>query len=215
MLAVATLTALLALALTGLGGGAPVSADTASSMESSLLAWINSARIDRGRAPLTATASLADLAGDRATTLAAKAVMDHDAAGCLRCQIEARGISWDLYGETLGWTSYAWGSDAAQSLLRAWKGSSLHWDTLMGPAYDIVGIGVARSADGSTYASIVLVDSPGGPPKTSPTPKPAPTPDPTPDPVIAPRVIPAPAPTPDPTPAAAVTPISRYGLIPI
>lgn len=220
MLAVATLTALLALALSGLGlgGGALVSADTASSMESSLLTWVNAARADRGRAPLAAMATLTDLAGDRAAVLAANAVMDHDAAGCLRCQIEDRGIAWNLYGETLGWTSYAWGPEAAKSLFRAWKGSSSHWDTLMGSAYDIVGVGVARSADGSTYAAIVLVDVPGFVSKPNPTPKPADTPAPTPDqtPTVATRVVPAPAPTADATVEAAwVTPFSRYGLIPI
>lgn len=218
MLAVAALTAMLALVLVGVGGGTPVSADTASSMESSLLSWINSARADRGRGPLTATAALTDLAGDRAAKLAAKGVMDHDAAGCLRCQVEALGIDWALYGETLGWTSYAWGSEAAQSLFRAWKGSSFHWDTLMGPAYDVVGIGVARNADGSTYASIVLVDVAGYAPK--PTPASTPKPVPTPTPIAVPKVIPAPAPTAVATtePIEAVvapTPWRRYGLTPL
>jgi hypothetical protein len=118
---------------------------------------------------------MTSLAGDRATRLAATGVLSHDTAGCLPCELDARGIGWHLYGETIAGTGYPWGMEAAQSLYGALAGSPPHWDVLMGPAFDSVGVGIAyRDANQNTYLAIVLIDGDGLSPTPNPTPAPAP-----------------------------------------
>jgi len=138
----------------------PVAAGTAETMEAKLLAWINNARVDRGLVPLRLHAALADLAGDRAATMAAKDSLSHSAAGCITCQFSSRGIQWYGYGEAIGATGWPWGDQAAASLFSAWRSSSTHWELLMSSYYNYVGIGVAyRSATKTTFGSIVLTES--------------------------------------------------------
>ncbi len=172
----------------------PVSAGTAESMESLLLSKINAARASRGLLQLRLDSRLVSVSGVRAATLASKGVLSHDAAGCLECQIDDAGVSWDLYGEVLASNSYPWGSQAASVIFESWRKSSSHWSILMNPTMDSIGIGVAhRDADGSTYASAVLVDIPGvSGIKAATTPKPTAT--------RAPSTARAPTPTPTPTP---------------
>jgi hypothetical protein len=149
----------------------PVAAGTAETMEAAILSWVNGARAERSLPPLQGRADVADLAGDRAATLAAAGVLTHDAAGCLSCQLDARGITWHLYGETLGTSSYAWGMDAAQSLFNAFAASPSHWDILMDAGFDTAGVGAFyRDADGSTYLSIVLIGAEDPPPAPAPHP---------------------------------------------
>lgn len=139
---------------------APVAAGTADSMEASILSWINADRQARGLRPLYRDARLADLAADRAATLAGKRTLSHSAAGDLGSQLKSRSIQWYRYGEDLGVTSYAWGSKAAAHLYRLWKGSSAHWKLLMSSSFNYVGVGVIyRSASRETYASIVMTES--------------------------------------------------------
>lgn len=207
LVASAVALALLAILVGGTTVPRAVNADTAGSMEASILAWINDARASRGRPALVRTAGLADLAGDRATAMAAQQRMDHDVAGCLRCQLESREIRWELHGEVIGMTSWAWGSEAARSLYDAWRGSAYHWDLLLGRDFNVVGVGVARAADGTTYGSIVLVDAPGGAPKPAPQPTPRPA---------APNPKPTPVPTPTPAPPRVLSgPTSPFAHLPL
>ncbi|MEW5990262.1 MAG: CAP domain-containing protein [Chloroflexota bacterium] len=181
----------------------PAAAGTAETMEASILGWVNDARAQRGLAALRPDSRLIDLAGDRAATLAAKDQLSHDAAGCLSCQLEARGIAWNLYGEVLASNSWPWGSESARVVFESWRDSPSHWDILMNPQYDSVGVGVGLSASGTTYASAVLIDAPvlaaQATPKPTPGPKPAPTPPPTPPPTLPPSAAPRPRPVVAPT----------------
>jgi hypothetical protein len=155
-------------------GVRPVAAGTAETMESSFLAWVNQARVARGIPALTSRADLRDLAGDRAVRLAGAGVLSHATAGCLSCQLTSRHIVWHLYGESIGWSGWPWGLEAARHLFDGFKNSPSHWSMLMSRSYDQVGVGVAyRSATGDTYISIVLID---GDPLAKPKPGTTPTP---------------------------------------
>lgn len=170
----------------------PVRAGTAESMETALLGWINNARAARGLGKLRVSAALADLAGDRVAVLAAKNQLSHTLPGCLSCQLDSRGIAWKLEGEVLATNTWTWGLESARVAFDGWKGSPSHWAILMSAKMDTIGIGVARSSTGSTYAGAVLIDDPGtssaAPPKPAPAVEkvavvaPAPTPEPEPDP---------------------------------
>ena len=100
----------------------PVNAGTASNMESKILGWINDARDHRGLRPLRVGDKLRNLAGDRASTMARTGDLEHP--NCLSCLLRNRDISFDTCAETIAFTTYDWGHDAARSIFEAWRGSS-------------------------------------------------------------------------------------------
>ena len=196
--------ALLSTGLVPIHHAESVRAGTAETMESALLGWINTARASRGLPKLRVSAALTDLAGDRVAVLAAKTQLSHTLPGCLTCQLNDRSIAWNLEGEVLASNTWAWGLESARVAFDGWKGSPSHWAILMSAKLDTIGIGVAKSSSGSTYAGAVLIDAPGyvG---TVPKPKPAPTVQ------KAPSLVPTPSPEPDSLPG----PTSRAISIPL
>lgn len=152
---VAMLVALLGLAVGPVSNPAPVNAGTAETMESKIVGWINYERAKRGVPKLSVGWRLVDLAGDRAVTLAKTQEMVH--LGCLACVLRSRDVSFRTCAETLAYTTYPWGDQAALSIFRGWKGSTLHWGILMSRSYTRIGVGVAyRSSNQSTWAAAVL-----------------------------------------------------------
>ena len=152
---VAMLVALLGFAVGPVSNPAPVSAGTAETMESKIVGWINYERAKRGVPKLTVGPMLVDLAGDRATTLAKTQEMVH--LSCLACTLRSRGVSFRTCAETLAYTTYPWGDQAALSIYRGWKSSSMHWGILMSRSYTRIGVGVAyRSSNHSTWAAAIL-----------------------------------------------------------
>ncbi len=130
-------------------------ATTAQSMEGKILAWVNAARAERGVPALQLRGSLVELAGDRAAKMVSTNELEHPK--CLSCKLNKRHIPWHTCGETIAWTSWPWGTQAAQSIFNGWKNSPGHWSLLMSPNYDHVGIGVAyRKSNHRTYAAAVL-----------------------------------------------------------
>lgn len=153
--------ALLATGLTPIRPAAPVSASTAQTMASDLLAWINSARVKHGLGALRTDSRLASLATQRAGTLASLNLLSHSAPGCLSCQVATRGVSYNFLGEVLASNTYTWGAQSASIVFDSWRKSPPHWDILMAARVDTIGIGLIRSSTGATYASAILIDAPG------------------------------------------------------
>jgi uncharacterized protein YkwD len=152
ILLVAALVAFLGFAAGPASHPAPVSASTATYMEGLIVGWINNARAARGVAPLQVGSTLTRLAGDRAAYSARYKTLNHPS--CLGCVFHSYGISYNVCGEVLAWTSYPWGYQAAKSLFTGWKGSASHWNILMSPSFKRIGIGVAyRSADRTTWGA--------------------------------------------------------------
>ena len=153
--------ALLTTGLTPLRGATPARASTATTMAGQILSKINAARQGHGLGAVRVDSRLTGLASQRATTLAGLGVLSHDAAGCLTCQLAGLGVSYSFMGEVLASNSYPWGSGSASVIFSSWQGSPEHWDILMTARVDSIGIAVAESPSGSTYASAVLIDAPG------------------------------------------------------
>jgi uncharacterized protein YkwD len=138
----------------------PVQASTADTMEDHLLTWINQSRASLGLKPLRSDPRLRDLAGYRAGVMAATNTLNHTVAGCLSCELTARGIQWYSRGEVIAATTYAYGDPAALSMFNWWKSSPYHWPLLMSATYNYIGVGIAyRSANASSWGSIVLTES--------------------------------------------------------
>jgi hypothetical protein len=138
----------------------PASAATTTDHERSILGLVNSARADRGLQPLRVDNRLWDLAGDRASVMAAKNVMSHTVAGSLRTSLNARRIQWYGFGEAIAWTSTSGSAAAAKALFALWKGSAPHWSILMSSHYNYIGVGLAyRSSNHRTFGAIVVTES--------------------------------------------------------
>lgn len=150
-----------ALALAVLLGNVPVaSAATVNEAEHYLLDLVNASRVSMGLVKLRSDSRLWDLAGDRATTMAARNVLSHTVAGSLSASLAARHISWYASGETI---AYAYGStrkSAAKAIYDAWRNSPPHWALLMSKTMNYLGVGLARRvSNGRMYGSVVLTES--------------------------------------------------------
>lgn len=159
---VAAFAAVLLVTVAGVGAPVPARASNEPPMTSSLLTWINRDRAVRGLLPLRVDTRLQALAGERASWMAARGRLSHDTVdGTISEAFTARSIAWYLAGEDVGYTTYAWGSRAAASLYSMWQQSPGHWELLMSPRFNYLGIGVAyNSAAKATYASIAFLEGP-------------------------------------------------------
>jgi hypothetical protein len=137
-----------------------------------VITLLNRDRSAAGLPPLQRHQGLAELASDRAASLAVAETFTHKAAGDLATQLTAGGIRWLSFGETIGWSPMAWGSPAATDVYAMWKASPPHWAILTGSRFDRVGVGFVRAVDGRAFASAVLIESAA---EAGPAPTPAPT----------------------------------------
>jgi uncharacterized protein YkwD len=136
-------------------------ATTASQAEAMLIGWVNTARADRGLAPLRSDADLASISGLRASRMAANNVMNHTIGGNLEAQLRWYGVRWYRYGENVGWSSSGWPADSARAIYRMWMNSSSHRALLLSSRFNYIGVGLAyRSSNGRTFASAVMTESP-------------------------------------------------------
>jgi len=139
----------------------PAKASTETSMESSLLYWLNRDRRAHGLRSLRLDARLVNLSGERAGWMAAQGVLSHssyDGAPCDAMTVWA--IRWYRCGEDIGFTTATWGTTSAKYIYSLWRNSAPHWALMMSSRYNYVGIGVARRSNGATYASILFLEGP-------------------------------------------------------
>jgi len=155
ILLAAALIAFLGFAVGPAAHPAPAAASRATYMEGLIVKWVNNARANRGIAPLRVGSKLTDLAGDRSATLASTQNLIHPS--CLSCVFHSYSISYSVCGESIAWTSYPWGYQAARSIFLGWKGSPSHWSMLMGRSFHRIGVGVSyRSSNHTTWAAAEL-----------------------------------------------------------
>jgi uncharacterized protein YkwD len=154
--------ALLATLMVGTSA-APASAvtPTRESLAASMISRINTQRTNRGLVAYRSDPRLTSLAMDRAARMASLGVLSHQAAGgSVGTALTANGVQWFSYGETIGMSGYAWGSDAVSNILKMWMGSSYHRPLILSSRYNYVGAGFAyRASDGTTWASVVFTES--------------------------------------------------------
>lgn len=143
-----------------------VSAVTQTSLEYRILGWINKARVERDLKPLRADSRAWDLAGDRSAIMASKNILSHSIAGNVGTSLSSRGVRWFRWGDAIAYTYKSYGTYATADLFALWKGSSSHWDLLMSPRFNYIGIGMThRSSTRKTFGDVVLMD---GPDRSSP-----------------------------------------------
>ena len=129
-------------------------------VEDYILGKMNADRVANGLRPLLMDGRLRSIARQRTTTMATLNDLSHTVAGDLGNELTAIGLQWYLWGEDIGWTTWPWGTAAADSLYSMWKSSPEHWTLMMSPDFDYVGVGIGyRPANAGTFSSIVFVES--------------------------------------------------------
>ena len=142
------------------------SAVTTTDLEYRILGWINSARAEKHLQPLRSDSRVWDLAGDRAAVMASRNILSHTVAGVVGSQLTSRGITWYMWGDAIAYNNAQKGTYATAELFAQWKGSQSHWDLLMSPKFNYIGVGMAyRTSNGRTFGDVVLID---GPDRTAP-----------------------------------------------
>jgi len=152
--------ALAALILAG-GGVAPVAAATPKSMADHVVELMNRDRNARGLTSYRRWSQLTEMAQERATRMASRNTLSHDAAGPnIGDDFTARGIPWYSYGEIIGVSGYAWGNQAASKIYAMWKASAPHAAIMFSSHFNYIGVGFAyRASSNTTWASIVFAES--------------------------------------------------------
>lgn len=124
-----------------------------------LMAEVNQARQAKGLVPLRSDPRLWALAGVHAGNLATSGILSHEAAGSMPQDLVDRGVPWFGYGEVIGYASGT--TDIAQQAIFAmWASSPAHWPLLMSARFNYLGVGLAGTGSGLTFASVVLTESP-------------------------------------------------------
>ena len=189
-----------------------------STSEQQLFQLTNQARAAAGRKALHWDARLATLARARAKDMIVRNYFAHQIPPDGHTVFDVMsnvGYCFNLAGENIGWNNYP--DDQATSAIQAmFMNSPDHRQNILGPAWDVVGIGAYKGPDGKKMWAVVFADKCGS---VAPAPKPHPTkPKPPAKPAPAkpapakpkltptPRVVATPTPTPVPTPPLVTTP---------
>jgi hypothetical protein len=162
---------------------------------------LNATRSSKGLGQLASNSDLVGMARRQADRMAAKGNIFHNLT--LGDEITASGLDWLKAGENVGM-----GPDV-DIIEDAFLASPHHYENIVDPKYDTVGIGVVDGADGRRYVVQVFADlAAGGQPK-APAPEPAaPAPTTEAKPQTAAQVAPVsqtPTPTAEPTPEPVVS----------
>jgi len=172
-----------------------------SSAEQQLFQLTNQARAAAGRKALHWDDRLAALARARAKDMIVRNYFAHQIPPDGHTVFDVMsnvGYCFNLAGENIGWNNYP--DDQATSAIETmFLNSPDHYSNIIGPAWDVVGIGAYKGPDGKKMWAVVFADKCGS--VTTPTPRPAPPkPKPTAKPLPAkPKVSPAPSPSESPS----------------
>lgn len=151
--------ALLALLLTAnvlagaLAAAAPVAAAdlTQAQAKSYLLDAINTARANKGVAAVQVDARVADIAQARSDDQATRHYFGHLSDSQLAAMYNNRGVPWSKIGEILAANDYPTLDASADFAMNGWRNSSTHWPILTDPAYNFVGVGLAKDAQSGMW----------------------------------------------------------------
>jgi uncharacterized protein YkwD len=198
-----------------------------SSSEQQLFQLTNQARAAAGRKALHWDARLATLARARAKDMIVRNYFAHQIPPDGHTVFDVMsnvGYCFNLAGENIGWNNYP--DDQATSAIQAmFMNSPDHKQNILGPAWDVVGIGAYKGPDGKKMWAVVFADKCGSvapapthkpaPPKPTakPTAKPAPV-KPKASPTASPSAAPSSLLSPSPTPPLDATPSPLPGLTP-
>ncbi len=118
---------------------------------------INAIRQERGLPPLTPDRDLVEVARIRSRDMAAKGYFSHNPPdGCnFVCIMDGRGAPHAWAGENIAWNNWPW-DETAQHAVSMWENSPPHLENILNCHYTRFGTGVAKSADGRIYYTMIF-----------------------------------------------------------
>jgi uncharacterized protein YkwD len=177
-----------------------------SASEQQLIVLTNQSRANAGRRALRVDAALTSIARWRAKDMITRNYFSHSippSGKQVFAVMSERGYCFNLAGENIGWNTYP--DDVATAQIhQMFLDSPSHRENIMGPAWDVIGVGAYKGPDGKKMWTVLFAD------KCAAAPKPTPKPTPKATPKAAPKATPKPTAPPvqaahTPTPTA-VTP---------
>ena len=185
-----------------------------SASEQQLVALTNQSRANAGRRALRVDSALTSIARYRSKDMITRNYFSHSippSGKSVFNVMSERGYCFNLAGENIGWNTYP--DDVATAQIhQMFMNSPSHRENIMGRAWDVIGVGAYKGADGKKMWTVLFADKCGTAPKATPKPTPRPTARPTPKP--APRATPKPTPRPAAaTPVASPTPTPTAPLV--
>ncbi|HSK52923.1 MAG TPA: CAP domain-containing protein [Clostridia bacterium] len=138
-----------------------------STSEAALTALTNESRVSAGLPPLRVDPELVALARWRSEDMVVRDYFSHRIpphGSRVFDRLQAQGYCFEVAGENIGWLSGDDG-DAAAAIQGMFLDSETHRDVIMGSAWDVVGVGSYRRADGRRYWTVLFADAcpPAGP----------------------------------------------------
>ena len=176
-----------------------------SSSEQQLFQLTNQARAAAGLKSLHWDSTLASLARARAKDMIVRNYFSHQIPPDGHTVFDVMsndGYCFKLAGENIGWNNYP-DDQATAEIQTMFMNSPDHRQNILGPAWDVVGIGAYKGADGKKMWSVVFADKCGSVGAPAPKPvkaKPKPTARPA---APKPRATAKPSPRPAPPPCRA------------
>ena len=136
-------------------------ADRADAASEDLLASLtNGSRANGGLRTLAVDVELVELARWRSRDMAERGYFSHaipPAGTKVFDELSARGYCYTVAGENIGWLSGPDGG-AEGRIQQMFLASEKHRDVLMGAAWDVVGVGSWKRADGRHYWTVLFAD---------------------------------------------------------
>ena len=132
--------------------------------EQQLLALTTQARASAGLRAVRWDATLGSIARSRSQDMIERNYFSHTIAGSGRHVwdlMDDRGYCYELAGENIGWNQH-WADDQATGEIhRSFMGSPGHRGNILGRAWEVVGIGAYKGADGKAMWTVVFADKCG------------------------------------------------------
>jgi uncharacterized protein YkwD len=131
---------------------------TPEAVETMLLTWINDARASRGLVPLRLHPGLVRMSDDWAAHMSSTGVLA--LPSCTSCMLTDYGVQKYNYGSIASWSTYTWGTVAADSIWQGWKQHSTQWAKLMSSTLNYIGIGIYYNSSAKrTWSAVFLTES--------------------------------------------------------
>ena len=108
------------------------------------------------------TQGLVQIARIRSRDMAARGYFSHNPPdGCnFVCLMDSNRVGHAWAGENIAWNNWEW-NQTAERAVRMWENSPPHLENILGCHFTKFGTGVAKSADGKIYYTMVFEgDSP-------------------------------------------------------
>ena len=119
-----------------------------SAMEAEVVRLVNIERQKEGLQPFVASSELSNVARKKSEDMASKNYFSHTSPtyGSPFDMMKSFGIKYNTAGENI-----AKGQLTAQSVVNGWMNSSGHRANIMNPSFNKIGVGLAKSSNGTNY----------------------------------------------------------------